>query len=69
MCGSQADPPKRSDHPSRTFRPGSGRQASHLAYVMLAHSGDGAEDQLLAADALERLLHFAQEFLKLEDSV
>lgn len=32
---------------------------------MLAHRGDGLEHQLLAADAQESLLHFAQEQLKL----
>lgn len=40
----------------------------HLAHVVLAHGGDGAEHQLLAADALERLLHLAQELLKREQA-
>lgn len=32
-----------------------------LADVVLAHGGDGLEHQLLAADAQESLLYFAQE--------
>lgn len=53
-----------SEHPPP---PAHGRP-SHLAHVMLAHSCDGAKHQLLAADALERLLHLTQELLELEES-
>lgn len=42
-------------------------QSSHLAHVMLAHGCDRAEYQLLAANTLERFLHFTQELLKPEE--
>lgn len=46
-----------------------GARRPHLAHVVLAHGRDGAEHQLLAADALERLLHLTQELLKREQMV
>lgn len=49
-------------------RPGP-RPPPHLAHVVLTHGRDGPEHELLAADALERLLHFTQELLELEESV